>query len=190
MCEHSNLELQPLDCLDDLLTKKILEDRVIIVHGMVNEDAAYKAVKQLLYLSSLKTSPIKIILNSAGGDVYNGLFIYETVRDLVSKGIEITIEARGLAASMGILLLQSGSKRVATKHTRVMIHEMSDVCTGKTSQIEDETVETKKVNDMLRNMLAERAKKTSEEIEAICKRRDIWMSAQEALEFGLIDEIV
>ena len=176
--------------MDDILTKYILDKRTIIIHGTISEDLAYKAVKQLLYLASLNTSPIKVILNSAGGSVYEGLFIYDTITDLVSKGIEITIEARGVAASMGILLLQSASKRAVSKHTRIMIHEMSDICKGKTSQIEDETLETKKVNDMLRGMLAKRAKKTSEEIGNICKRRDIWMSAEEALEFGLIDVIV
>lgn len=191
MCEHlSDKELKPLEYLDDILTKYILDTRTVLIHGEINEDSAYKTVKELLYLASVSKEPIKVILNSVGGKVYEGLFVYDTVRDLASQGIEITMEGRGVAASMGILLLQAGSKRIISKHTRIMIHEMSDVCVGKTSQIEDETKETKIVNDMLRDILAEKSKKTSAEIEAICKRRDIWMSAEEALEFGLVDEIV
>ena len=162
----------------------------MVLHGEIDEGIAYETVRKLMYLSVLNTEPITILLNTVGGNVYDGLFIYDTIRDLVFKGVEVNIEVRGLAASMGLIILQAATKRVSSKYTRFLIHEMSDICHGKTSQIEDETAEAKKLNDMLRGIEAIRSKKTSEEIEALTKRRDIWLSAEEALEWGLIDSIV
>jgi|SRR3989304_6175777 len=192
MYEHKEIdeEFKGLEYLDDILSKKILDKRIIFLHGEVSEDLAHKTTKELLYLSSISTNPIKIILNSVGGEVYHGLLIFDTIESLVKEGIEVTVEARGLAASMGALLLQAGSKRTATKHTRILIHEVSSVCYGKTSEIQDESVEIKKLNDLLRDIIADRTHKTKEEIDDKCKRKDVWFSAEEALEWGLIDSIV
>jgi len=176
--------------LDEELEWSLLSNRTVLFHGSVGQSTSKRATKKLEFLASKSKEPITIVLNSVGGDVYDGLLLYDTIKNLVTNGIPIVCEARGLAASMGAVLLQAGSVRRATPHTRFLIHEVSTFQWGKTSDIEDQTVELKKVNDMLKEILAERSGKTPQDIEDIWHKTDVWMSAEEAKEFGLVDEVI
>ena len=91
---------------------------------------------------------------------------------------------------MGCIILQAGSERLATPHTRFLIHEVSSMTWGKTSEIEEEAEEIRKVNNLMRKILADRTGKSAEEIEKLWHKKDVWLSVNEAEEFGLIDGIV
>jgi len=176
--------------LDDKIEEQLLEKRIIVINGELREAMVDKVCKRLIHLGTLNKKKVKIILNSVGGEVYLGLLIYNTIVDLKRSKIPIEIETRGLAASMGCIILQAGSKRLASKYTRFLIHEISTFTFGKTSEVKEAAEETIKLNNMLREILAERSGKTPEEIEELWHKRDVWMSAKEALAFGLIDKIV
>jgi len=178
-----------LQSLEDHLEWSLLKERTIIFHGYVGQFSCEKALRRLEFLANESSEPIRVILNSVGGGVYDGLLVYDTIRKLAETGTNIVCEARGLAASMGSILLQGGTERVATPNTRFLIHEVSDFMWGKTSEIEDEVEELKKVNEMMVKILAERTGRSPEEIHKIWHKKDVWMSAEEALRFGLIDKI-
>lgn len=175
--------------LEDKIEEKLLDKRILILHGETGEKMCNMACKELVYLGSLSKEPIKIILNSVGGEVYHAMLIYNTLTSLKKKGIKVTLEARGLAASMGVIILQGGSKRLATKYTRFLMHEITSWAFGKASKVEEEAREAKKVNEMLYQILSERTGKSVRAIAKKCKKKDVWMNAEEALKFGLIDQI-
>jgi ATP-dependent Clp protease protease subunit len=187
-------KLQLTFSLEDYRDYCILEKRTIILTGEIDAYKAELTTERLFYLVSFNKNPITIILNSVGGDVYYGLLIFDTIRALVKEGIEINIEVRGLAASMGAIIVQAGSKRLGSKYSRFLIHEIAYMVEEKTSvklsEAWEQAEELKKLNDMLKGILAERCKKTPKEIEKIWHKKDIWLSAQEALDFGLIDEVI
>lgn len=170
--------------------KELLRLRTVVFQGYVSGQTCAEFTKVLEYLGSVSNEPIKVILNSGGGSVFSGLLVFDTIKQLTASGIEVTCEARGLAASMGAIIVQAGTRRLATPNTRFLIHEVSSWAWGKTSEMEDEIKEIKKVNDMLKSIIAERTGKTMEEIESVWHKRDVWLSAEEALEFGLIDEVI
>jgi len=179
--------------LDDKIDESLLDNRIVILNGEIMEQMVEKVCRKLIYLGTLKTKrkrKVKIILNSVGGEVYLGLLIFNCIKDLTKKGIKVEIETRGLAASMGCIILQAGTVRQASKYTRFLIHEISTFTFGKTSEVKEQAEEMVKLNNLLREILAERSGKTPEEIEELWHKKDVWMSAQEAKDFGLIDEII
>lgn len=170
-------------------TWMLMKDRILVLAGEVDQDEMKTLCRRLMLLKQRGNEPVMIILNSVGGEVYAGLLAFDTIKDLIRSGIDVTIETRGIAASMGAILLQAGTKRIASPHSRIMIHEVSSWSWGKASELEEEAIETKKVNAMLAQIVAERSGKTIEEVLKLIKKKDYWMSASEALEFGLIDLI-
>ena len=91
---------------------------------------------------------------------------------------------------MAPIILQAGSKRVASKYTRFLLHEIMTMTIGRTSEQEEQVIELRKLNSMLRDILVERTGKPAEAIDKAWKKTERWLSAEEALEFGLIDEVV
>lgn len=191
------LEVEELDkavrpsLLDDKIEEELLKKGIIVLNGELKEEIVDKVCKRLLYLGTeKKVKEIKVILNSVGGEVFLGLLIYNTILDLTKAGKKVIIETRGLAASMGCIILQAGSERRASKYTRFLIHEISTFTFGKSSEVKEQAEETIKLNNMLREILASRTGKKAEEIEKLWHKRDVWMSSKEAKEFGLVDLIV
>ena len=180
-----------MDCLGEYIDYvTMINKRVLYLWEEVNSDVAAYVIKRLMFMTSKSNEPIRLIINSIGGDVYCSLMVYDSIINLTNKGIEIICEGCGLVASGAALILQAGSKRVATKHTRIMIHEITSLTVGKTSEQEEQVKEIKKLNDMLNEILAERTGKTVNEITTLCKKKDVWFSVEEAKKFGLIDEII
>lgn len=176
--------------ISDEILHCILKTRTIILTGEIDIDLIEGKVQELLYLQAKGNEPIRLILNSVGGEVYAGLLLYNTVKDLVRGGIDVIIEANGLAASMGCIILQAGSRRKAHWGTRILAHEISSWTWGKVSEMEDQVEEIRKVNSLLRDIIATRTGRDRGEIDKMWSKKDLWFSADEALDFNLIDEVI
>ncbi len=168
---------------------RLMMDRIIFLGVPINDDVANIIQAQLLFLESTDPSKdIQIYLNSPGGSVYAGLGIYDTMQYISS---DVATICTGMAASMAAVLLTAGekSKRTALPHSRVMIHQPMGGAEGQASDIEITTREILKLRDELYDIVA---KHSGNNIERIRKDsdRDYWMTAQEALEYGMIDEIL
>ncbi len=169
--------------------ERLFRERIIFLSEEVNDNIANAIVAYLLYLDSDDNSkPIYLYINSPGGSVTAGMAIYDTMQHIKSEVITICV---GLAASMGAFLLAAGSpgKRMALPHARIMIHQPLGGARGQATDIEIEAKEVVRIKHTLNEMLAKHTGKTLEEIERDTDR-DNFMSAQEAMEYGLIDRVI
>lgn len=172
----------------DIYTR-LSQERIIFLGQEVTDGLANRIVAFLLYLDSEDPSkPISIYINSPGGSVTAGLAIYDTMQHIKSEVVTICV---GLAASMGSFLLAAGSpgKRLALPHSRIMIHQPSGGARGQASDIEIEAKEIIRVRRQLNDIYATRTGQPLEKIEKDMDR-DFFMSAHEALEYGLIDQVI
>jgi len=176
--------------IDELIELELLKKKTIVFHGELTQEFCEKMCKRLLFLLTRKPKNITIILNSVGGNIFDGLLLYETLESLAKNGTVVKVEARGLAASMAVVLLQAGTERLATKHTRFLLHEASASAAGEASKLKDESEELDKLNSMLDQIIVSRCKITLTKLRKKTKRREWWLSAEEALKYGLIDKIV
>jgi ATP-dependent Clp protease, protease subunit len=168
---------------------RLMMDRIIFMGVTVNDYVANVIQAQLLFLESADSKrDIQLFINSPGGSVIDGLGIYDTMQ-YVSPDVSTICTC--MAASMGAFLLSSGAKgkRSALLNSLVMIHQPSGGMQGKFSDMEVSYNLTKKLRNTLYNIYAQNCGKTFEEIEADSDR-DNWMSAEEAKQYGLIDEIL
>lgn len=168
---------------------RLMMDRIIFLGVPINDDVANIIQAQLLFLESTdSTKDIQLYLNTPGGSVSAGLGIYDTMQ-LVSSNVA-TI-CTGMAASMGAILLTAGSagRRSALPHSRVMIHQPMGGAEGQASDIEITAREIMKLKRELYEIIAHHSGKPYEQIEKDADR-DHWMSSKEALEYGMIDEIL
>ena len=168
---------------------RLLNERIIFLGEEVNEHTANIVVAQLLHLAYADPKKdIKLYINSPGGTVYDGLAIYDTIQYIKPDVMTIGI---GLQASMGSFLLSSGTKgkRFALPNSRIMIHQPSSGTQGKISDQEITLREGIYLKQRLNEILV---KNTGQKLAKIEKDmdRDFWMSAKEAVEYGLIDEVI
>ena len=168
---------------------RLLNERIIFLGEDVNEHTANVVVAQLLFLAyEDPNKDIKLYINSPGGSVYDGLAIYDTIQHIKPDVQTIGI---GLQASMGAFLLSSGTKgkRFALPNSRIMIHQPSSGTQGKISDQEIALREGLFLKQRLNEILA---KNTGQKLAKIEKDadRDFWMSAEEAKDYGLIDEVI
>jgi len=175
--------------VDDIVEYELLKHNTIVLHGELTEELCNRVSKQLLFLALKGTKKINIILNSVGGEVYHGLLVFNTLEDLKQRGIQVTIEARGLCASMGVLILMGATKRVAAKYTRFLLHETSSFTYGKVSEMKEGVQELERLNAMLDEIIIERTKISKKVLEEKTRKREWWLSAEEALKYGIIHEI-
>ena len=170
------------------LYSRLLRDRIIFLTGEVNDQSASSIIGQLLFLESENPDKdISLYINSPGGSVTAGMGIYDTMRFIRPKVNTICV---GLAASMGALLLSSGEKgkRYALPHSRVMIHQPLGGMQGQATELEIVAREILRTKAELNQILADN---TGKPVETVARdtERDYWLTAQEALEYGLIDRI-
>ncbi len=168
---------------------RLLMDRIIFLGVPIDDDVANIVQAQLLFLASTdSTGDVSIYLNTPGGSVSAGLGIYDTMQ-LIEP--EVATICTGMAASMGAVLLCAGArgKRSALPHSRVMIHQPLGGARGQASDIEIAAREIQKVKEELYNILSEHTGKPYADIAADADR-DYWMTAPEAKEYGMIDEIL
>ena len=168
---------------------RLLNDRIIFLSEEVNDTTASLIVAQLLYLEAQDPDKdIQFYINSPGGSVTAGMAIYDTMQYIKCDVATICV---GMAASMGAFLLSAGAKgkRMALPNSEIMIHQPS---AGTQGQITDMAIHMKRlqtIKDRMNLILAENTGKSVEEVTAACER-DNFMTAQEALAFGLIDQVI
>jgi len=168
---------------------RLMMDRIIFLGVPITDDVANIIQAQLLFLESNdSTKDIQLYLNTPGGSVYAGLGIYDTMQLVSSKVATI---CTGMAASMGAILLTAGTtgNRSALPHSRVMIHQPMGGVEGQAADIEIAAREISKIKHELYEIIANHSGKKVEQIEKDADR-NYWMTAQEALEYGMIDEIL
>jgi ATP-dependent Clp protease protease subunit len=168
---------------------RLLKDRIIMLSGEVNDQVASSIVAQLLFLEAQDPDKdIYFYINSPGGVITSGLSIFDTMNYIKPDIVTICI---GQAASMGAFLLASGTKdkRYALPHARIMIHQPSGGAQGQSTDIQIQAQEIQRLKDTLNEILAEKTGKTAKKIEKDTER-DNFMSAKEAMEYGLIDKVL
>lgn len=168
---------------------RLLKERIIIIGTPINDAIANLAVAQMLYLTSEDPDrDINIYINSPGGMVYSGLGVYDTMQWVSCPVATICV---GLAASLGSVLLTAGTKgrRAALPNSRIMLHQPLGGAQGQASDIEIQAREILWLKKRLYDILAHHTGQSVEQIETDADR-DYWLSAQDAQEYGLIDNVL
>ena len=168
---------------------RLLKERVIFLVGPVNDQSANVIVAQLLFLESENPDKdVALYINSPGGSVYAGMAIYDTMRFIKP---EVSTLCTGLAASMGAFLLAAGTKgkRFSLPNSRIMIHQQSGGAQGQATDIQIQAREILDLRERLNGMLAENTGQTIDRI-ALDTERDNFMSAPDAVSYGLIDKVL
>lgn len=168
---------------------RLLKERIVFLGSPVNDVVANTIIAQLLFLASEdEEKDIKLYINSPGGSVSAGLAIYDTMQHIKPNVSTICV---GLAASMGAVLLAGGEKgkRLALPNSEIMIHQVMGGAEGQATDIKIRAEHILKIKDKLDKILVKHTNKTLSQIEKDTDR-DKYMSAQEALDYGIIDKIV
>ena len=168
---------------------RLLRERIVFLVGPVNDQTANVVVAQMLFLESENPDKeIFLYINSPGGSVSAGLSVYDTMQFIKP---DVSTLCMGMAASMGAFLLAAGTKgkRLALPNSRIMIHQPSGGAQGQASDIEIQAREILKLRESLNQILAARTGQSLDKIKADSER-DYFMSAPEARDYGLIDQVI
>ncbi|MDR3118180.1 MAG: ATP-dependent Clp endopeptidase proteolytic subunit ClpP [Mediterranea sp.] len=183
------LEERQLNVTQMDVFSRLMMDRIIFLGTQIDDYTANTLQAQLLYLDSVDQSrEISIYINSPGGSVYAGLGIYDTMQFINSK---IATICTGMAASMAAVLLVAGTegRRSALKHSRVLIHQPLGGAQGQASDIEITAREIMKIKKELYTIVADHSHTEFDKVWADSDR-DYWMTAQEAKDYGMVDEVL
>ena len=183
------IEERPMNVAVMDVYSRLMMDRIIFLGYPISDEVANIVTAQLLFLESTdRTKDIQMYINSPGGSVYAGLGMYDTMQFITP---DIATICTGIAASMAQVLMCAGSpgKRTALKHSRIMMHQPSAGAVGQASDIEITVNEVRKLKRELYDIIAHHTGQTVERIEQDCDR-DKWMTAPEAKEYGLVDEVL
>ena len=170
------------------LYSRILEDRIILLSGEIDDNLSNIVVAELLYLDSINHNDINIYINSDGGSITSGMAIYDTMNFIKSDVSTICV---GMAASMAAFLLSSGKKgkRYSLKNAEVMIHQPLGGAQGQATEIKIAAERILRIKDKMNKILARNTNKDVKEIEKDTER-DYFMTSDEALSYGIIDKIL
>ena len=183
-----------IDAVKGVLRKETSDRlRDVYLIGDIEKDTARGVIERLRELANDNTRPMTLYINSAGGNVTDGLAIHDTVREIVGRGIEVTIVVQGMAYSMGSVVLQAASegRRLSYPHSWIMIHEPAKWAGWQsTSAAAQHLDRLKQMQSQIYQILATRSGKPLQKIIRDTKRTDFYLDAKKALEYGLIDGIV
>lgn len=177
------------------IVKKEQSDRLrdIYLIGDIDKDSARSTIERMRELANDSRRPITIYVNSAGGNVTDGLAIHDTIRDLVSQGIEMTIVVQGMAYSMGSVVLQAASpgRRLAYPHSWIMIHEPAKWAGWQSTTAAAQHLDRlKQMQNQIYRILSARSGKPLRQIIRDTKRSDLYLDAAHAKEYGLVDAVL
>lgn len=182
------LEERQLNVAQMDVFSRLMLDRIIFLGSAINSDVSNIITAQLLFLDSNGDQDINMYINSPGGSVYDGLAIYDTMQFI---GADVSTIVTGMAASMAFVLATAGEKgkRMSLYHSRLMQHQPMGGAEGQASDIEITAREILKLKKELYEIISIHTNQTYEKIEQDCDR-DYWMTATEAKEYGVIDEVL
>jgi len=175
--------------------RKEASDRLRDVYlvGDIEKDPARAVIEQVRQLANDSTRPITLYVNSAGGNVTDGLAIHDAIRQIVLRGLEVTIVVQGMAYSMASVVLQAASpgRRLALPHSWIMIHEPAKWAGWQSTTAAAQHLDRlKQMQTQIYEIMAKRSGRPLQKIIRDTKRNDFYLDAQKALEYGLIDEVV
>ncbi len=183
------IEERPLNVAQMDVFSRLMMDRIIFLGTGIDDQVANIVTAQLLFLESVdRGRDVQMYLNSPGGSVYAGLGIYDTMQVI---NPDVSTICTGIAASMGAVLMCAGTagKRTALKHARIMLHQPSSAIGGQATDIEITVKEIQRVKKNLYTIIADHSGQDIEKVARDCER-DYWMIAEEAKEYGMVDEVL
>lgn len=171
----------------DIESILFMQNRMVFIDEVIDDALASNVIKQLMYLASVSNEDITLVINSPGGSVTAGMAIYDTMSGL---SCDVSTVCLGIAASMGAFLLAAGTKgkRYATPNSEVMIHQVMGGASGQAVDVQIAARRIGQKKDNLNNMLASFTGQPLERIQ-IDTDRDYFMTTQEAVEYGMIDDV-
>lgn len=170
------------------LKNKLYENSIINISGPITNETCDYITSTLLYLDSLNDrTPIQLYINSPGGCVTSGLAIYDTIRSIDRIVHTYCI---GSFYSMAAILFAAGDKRYMLPHSTLMIHQPGTLLNGRFEDINTAYYQLKNINDLIAELLSKHSNKSKKDISGIIQKGDYYMSATEAIDFGIADEIV
>jgi ATP-dependent Clp protease protease subunit len=191
---NERLVAELVDAVRAQLRKETAERlRDVYLVGDIEKDAARTCIERLRELANENDKPITLFINSAGGNVTDGLAIHDSIRQVISRGIEVTTIVQGMAYSMGSIVLQAASdgRRLAFPHSWIMIHEPAKWAGWQSTTAAAQHLERlKQMQDQIYNILSVRSGKPLRQIIRDTKRTDFYLDAHRALQYGLIDAVV
>jgi ATP-dependent Clp protease, protease subunit len=183
-----------VDAVKDIVRKEQSERlRDVYLIGDIEKDSARSVIERLRELANDNRRPIRLYINSAGGNVTDGLALHDVIRQLVLEGIEITIIVQGMAYSMGSVVLQAASpgRRFAFPHSWIMIHEPAKWAGWQSTTAAAQHLDRlKQMQGQIYRILAERSGKSLRHIIRDTKRTDFYLDAASAQSYGLIDDVL
>ena len=183
-----------IDAVKGILRKETSDRlRDVYIVGDIEKDTARSAIERLREMANDNDRPITVYINSAGGNVTDGLAIHDTIRQLVHRNVEVTIVVQGMAYSMGSVVLQAASpgRRLALPHSWIMIHEPAKWAGWQsTSAAAQHLDRLKQMQKQIYEILAKRSGKPLQKIIRDTKRTYFYLDAKMALEYGLIDAVI
>jgi ATP-dependent Clp protease protease subunit len=191
---NDRLVMDLVDAVRAILRKE-QSDRLRDVYliGDIEKDTARGVIERMRELANDNDRPIALYINSAGGNVTDGLAIHDAIRQIVHRGIEVTIIVQGMAYSMGSVVLQAASegRRISLPHSWIMIHEPAKWAGWQsTSAAAQHLDRLKQMQAQIYEILAKRSGRPLQKIIRDTKRTDFYLDAKKALEYGLIDGII
>lgn len=173
------------------IESKLLQQKIMLVTEEITQHSVTEYQGQLMYLMSKCKSGdiITMYINTPGGSVYDGLGLYDLMQYAKKKNIIIRTVNIGKACSMGSILLMAGSKgyRESLPNCAIMIHEISTMDYGKTSELKDQMKELDRLQKIVNNIISECS---DPKLIELSERKDLWLDANEALEYKIIDKII
>lgn len=174
--------------VNSLLTQKMIENRTILIYGGINQDLAKEVSSQLLLLASLSDDPITIFINSQGGHVEAG----DTIHDMIKfVKPDVKVVGTGYVASAGITIYLAANKkdRYSLPNTRYMIHQPAGGVQGQSTEIQIEAQEIIRMRERINRLIAKATGQTYEQVSEDTDR-NFWMSADEAVKYGIVTKII
>jgi ATP-dependent Clp protease protease subunit len=191
---NDRLLAELVDAMRELVRKEQADQlRDVYIIGDIEKEAAKTVIERLRELANENRKPITVYMNSAGGNVTDGLAIHDAIRYLVSTGVELTIVVQGMAYSMGSVVLQAASpgRRFAFPHSWIMIHEPAKWAGWQSTTAAAQHLDRlKQMQSQIYRILADRSGKPLRQIIRDTKRTDFYLDAVHAREYGLIDDIL
>jgi ATP-dependent Clp protease, protease subunit len=191
---NDRLVSELIESVKQVLKRESLERlREVYLVGDIDKDSARQVIERMREFANENSRPITLYLNTAGGNVTDGLAIHDSIREIVSRGCEVTIVVQGMAYSMGSVLLQAASdgRRLAFPHSWMMIHEPAKWAGWQSTTAAQQHLERlRQMQDQIYQILAGRSGRPLKQIIRDTRRTDFYLDARKALAYGLIDAVV